>query len=77
MAQATKKSPMPRNTWIVQAVSRNASSSPRFDCMIDGATPTSENWFNPMMKTVIRAIIPNASGKRSLVRIRFDPSRST
>lgn len=60
---------------MLNAVSRNAGSSPRLLWAIDGPTPTSENIMSPTVTTDTSAMRPKASGKSSRVRIRFDASR--
>ena len=60
----------------VQAVSRKSGSSPRRLCEIAGPRPMSDRLVTAMSATVTRAIMPNASGNRRRVRIRFEISRT-
>ena len=63
---------IPRTTWIVHAVFKNAGSVPRGSRIIAGFRPRSENMANPTKNTVHKAMRPKASGKRILVKMRLD-----
>ena len=67
----------PRMIRTVHAVLRNAVSSPRWFCTIDGVVPTSLNICSPVMTTLTSAIRPNALGNKRRVKIRFEASCRT